>query len=505
MDIQIPLYLLLLSAAVLLVLNGLFAAAEFAVLHSNPVFFEAPERRERRSSRAAAWLLKRLDVSLTATELGMTLTSLLLGWITVRLSLVLFGFASANGLPDEDLRWMYGASAVLALAFVALAHLVLGELVAKSLAIRYPEQTLRFLAPPILFFVQVARPILFVATRLSNAVLGMFGTSVPATAERVHSVSDLSRIVSQGTEQGVFDEDEENMLRGVFGFSETVAREVMTPRTDLVALDVNATLADVIATINQSGFSRFPVKGNGIDDIHGILLAKDLLAFMAKEGAQAGEKFHPSKLMRQAYFIPGTKPIDDLLNELKKRKLHMAIVLDEHGGVDGLVTLEDLLEEIVGDIYDESDIPEPTVVEEENGDVVVDGGVLVADLNTQLDLDISEGDYDTIAGFIFTSLGGMPEDGDKILLRESGRLEVALAANSPDDDLPFAVRPFVNGSHSSTDGRDTDQESEETEDPPKLLITVEKVLNHRIETVRLRRLALAEEGETQTQALASQS
>jgi len=274
------------------------------------------------------------------------------------------------------------------------------------------------------------------------------------------------------------------MLRGIFGFSDTIAREIMTPRTDLVAISRNASFDEVMSCVAETGLSRFPVKGEEIDNIVGLLLVKDLFRFIPQRPGEAVQGFSVAGLMREPFFIPGTKPIDELLNEFKRRKVHMAVVLDEHGGVDGVVTLEDVIEEIVGDIYDESDEPAHDLVVEENGDVIVDGGMLVADLNDRFSFAIPEGDYDTIAGFIFTSLGRMTKVGDQIVISTSG----AVHTNGADAALNPAEITAEGAQDAAESGNGRADHDEANADLPKSVITVEKVESNRIEMVRLKNL-----------------
>jgi len=466
---------------VLIILNGFFAAAEFAIVSSNPGKLKSPEGKSKRGSRSALWLIDKLDLSLPTTQLGMTTTTLLLGWVGIRACYQ----AITSLITLLDLRLdqytQYTLAILSSLILVTIVHVVLGELVAKSIALRHPERTLRLVAAPVALLAQILRPIVFLVRGAANLFLKAFKTSIPETSSRLHSLADLSAMVSESTEGGVIDEDEEMMIRGVFGFSDTVSREVMTPRIDLVTIDSEANLEEALSLIVSTGFSRFPVVTDRIDDVKGILIAKDILPYLACKQDDRDKEFKVVELMREPYFIPGTKPIDDLLNEFKKRKLHLAIVLDEHGGVDGVVTLEDLLEEIVGDIFDESDTPEDSIVLDDGGDAIIDGGISVNELNEELGLSIPEGAYDTIAGFIFTSLGRMPKTGDEILLSCFG---VVLVAGSATEEL--AEDNF----RDSSNGRDLEMRnqsaSEQEEDPVKALLIVEKVDNHRIESVRLR-------------------
>ena len=352
---------------------------------------------------------------------------------------------------------------------------------------------LRVLSGVVFVFIQSCRPIIFVLNRLADLFLRLLFVNRRSQVSRAQSLAELSFLVSKSTEGGLLDADEEQMLRGIFGLSDTVAREVMTPRTDLVVINSDAPFDEVLATIRESGLSRFPVAGESIDDVHGILLARDVLSFVVPSlvhGALKREDFSVRKLMREAYFVPGTKPIDDLLAEFKRRKLHLAIVLDEHGGVDGVVTLEELIEEIVGDIFDESDIPERSIVVQDNGDVLIDGGQLVADLNSRFSLEIPEGDYDTIAGFIFTSLGRMPRPGDSILI--SRNQASSNGKDSAEDGESSEATEAAESASATAVSPDADETA------PKALITVEKVQSYRIETVRLRPLLDQEKTESDT-------
>jgi CBS domain containing-hemolysin-like protein len=203
------------------------------------------------------------------------------------------------------------------------------------------------------------------------------------------------------------------MIHGVFEMSQTVVREVMTPRIDVVAVPVDATLAQLLEVIVGEGHSRLPVFEGTIDTVVGIVLAKDVIPLLADRNRDDGA-FDLRRLMREPYFVPDTKPVDDLLAELRLQKVHLAIVLDEFGGTYGLVTMEDLLEEIVGEIDDEYDIAEPEFAATPEGDVLIDGGALISEVNERYGLGMPEEDFDTIGGYIFGALGRVPEAGDVV-------------------------------------------------------------------------------------------
>ena len=328
----------------------------------------------------------------------------------------------------------------------------------------------------------------------ANFVLRLFGVSTELEGERIHSTGELAMLIAKSGESGVLDKDEEEMLQGIFHFSETIAREVMTPRTDLVTISVKATYHETVDIISKSGFSRFPVIDGSIDKVVGVLLSKDLLPVVERHVGPSAKKFMLRDIMREPYFIPGTKSINDLLKEFKQRKLHLAIVLDEHGGVNGAVTLEDLLEEIVGDIFDESDAVEnDIVVEEGSGDIMVDGGVSVDDINEQFELSIPEGEYDTIAGFIMSSLGRVPSPGDQLAISAQG-LPILHDPQSKLEDTASAA----NNNNDSTNSNDDDSLNTTGFITPAVILTVETVNGNRIEDVRIQQLKNMSEDENET-------
>jgi putative hemolysin len=229
----------------------------------------------------------------------------------------------------------------------------------------------------------------------------------------VPTPAEIRSLVVQGHEQGVVEEDEREMIHGVFEISQTVVREVMTPRIDVVGVRVDATIAQLLKVVVGEGHSRIPVYEGTIDTVVGVVLAKDIIPLLAR-GDRDDSTFDVRSVMREPYFVPDTKPVDDLLAELRQQKVHLAIVLDEFGGTYGLVTMEDLLEEIVGEIDDEYDVAEPDFSATPEGDVLIDGGALISEVNERYFLGLPEEDFDTIGGYIFGALGRVPEAGDVI-------------------------------------------------------------------------------------------
>jgi CBS domain containing-hemolysin-like protein len=442
----------------LVIANGFFVAVEFALLRSHAPKLKSAELKDRFGLKATLRLLDEIDFTLAATQVGITIASLVLGWWGESTFQKMFEPLFLSLEIPAVTAISHGVATVLALVLVTALHVVLGEVLAKSLALRYPEECILKLAPMMLAFQIIFSPIISLLNNTASLLLRLVGITREPELERVHSSAELAQLVSHSTVQGVLDKSEEEMLHGVINFAETVAREIMTPRTDLISISVDCSLEHVVDQLVKSGFSRFPVTGENVDDVVGILLARDLLPVLFTLKNQNIRDFSVKKIMREPYFVPGTKPIDDLLSEFKKRKIHIAVVLDEHGGVDGIVTLEDVIEEIVGDIFDESDVQERDIVVHENGDVIVDGGVLVADINKELELDIPEGDYDTIAGFVYTSLGRLPRTGDTV-----------------------PITPELDDHSEKSNGED----HTESNSSANTHLIVEKVRGRRIEKVRL--------------------
>jgi putative hemolysin len=256
-----------------------------------------------------------------------------------------------------------------------------------------------------------------------RAMLRRLGLGRDGSAPLPRGIEEIRQLIGQQDDE--LAAEQEQMLLGLFHFRDTLAREVMTPRRDIVALPITASLTQTLELITEAGHSRIPVYRDAIDDVVGILLVKDLLAYVTRQPTPPAESFELAALMREPYFVPDTKPIGELLTELRRRSVHIAILLDEFGGTQGLVTLEDMIEEIVGDIYDEHDVPAETPFEvTPDGDIVMDGGASIYEVNDRFDLDLPEADFDTVGGFVFGELGRIPLEGDIVAVPGAGEFHV---------------------------------------------------------------------------------
>ncbi len=397
-----------------MLLNAFFVGAEFALVRSRRTRLEAMTRSGDRLARFALRASSNISRVLSASQLGVTLASLGLGWVAE----ATLGEAFSNlfaRLPmgiDVPLRLTIGAG--VALVIVTYLHVVFGELTPKAAALNHPESVARWLAPPLLFFAWLTTPFTWILNRSSAVVLRAFNQKPAGTDESVHSPEELLLLVEQSEEKGQLQSRDAEMIQGIFEFSEKNAREVMTPRTDLVALPIEATLDETLAIVEESGMSRYPVYEETIDDILGVVLAKDLLRVVAARGTT---EFALQNIMRPVHVIPGSRKVEDVLSDFKRMKEHLAVVLDEYGGTAGVVTMEDLLEEIVGDILDEYDTPEDaeTEIQLSAGETLVDGSTHIGELNEHFGLDIPEDGYTTIGGYIFGVLGRLPAVGDRVM------------------------------------------------------------------------------------------
>ena len=395
----------------LLVLNGYFVAVEFALVRARRSRLQAMVRAGDPIARYALAATGNLARVLSASQIGITLASLALGWVAEST----FGhrFASLlDSLPfalEASLRVSIGAG--VALLSVTYLHVVFGELAPRSVALSHPEQIAKWLAPPLLAFAWLMTPFTAVLNRSAAAVLGLFGQKLGESHDAVHSPAELRLLVEQSEERGQLQSTDAELLDAVFEFSEKNARKVMTPRTSVAAIPVHASLDAALAIAREAGFSRYPVYEDTIDNVVGMVHAKDLLWAVVDRT----DRFALRGIMRRVHVVPGSRDVEDVLSDFKRMKEHMAIVLDEFGGTAGVVTMEDLLEEIVGEIRDEFDeTTEAGVPRAAPGEVAVDGTTPIGDVNDRFGTTVPDDDYTTIGGYVFGALGRLPVPGDRV-------------------------------------------------------------------------------------------
>src|SRR3954453_290941 len=352
---------------------------------------------------------------LSASQLGVTLASLGLGWVAESTVGEIFAnwFSYLPFAIEVSMRLTLGAT--VALIIVTYLHVVFGELTPKAAALNHPEALARWLAPPLLFFAWITKPFTFFLNKSSQVILRALGQEKAGSEDAVHSPEEIRLLVEQSQESGQMQAHDADLIDAVFEFSEKNAREVMTPRTELVALPVEATLSEVLSVVQESGLSRYPVYDESIDNIIGVVLAKDLLKLLAPRANT--DAFDLPSIMRPVHVIPGSREVEEVLADFKRLKEHMAVVLDEYGGTAGVVTMEDLLEEIVGEILDEYDTPEDAEapMHTRAGETMVPGSTHIGELNEHFGLSVPDEDYPTIGGYIFGVLGRLRVVGDRVV------------------------------------------------------------------------------------------
>jgi len=390
----------------LVALNGFFVAAEFAIVKVRASQIEIKAKSGSRVANIAKFITQHLDGYLAATQLGITLASLGLGWVgeSVMHSIV------HDLLINFNLSEVYitSISTFIAFLFITVMHIVFGELAPKSIAIQRPVATTLFIALPLQGFYLVFRPFIWVLNGFANVILKVFGISSVGGHESVHSTEELYYLLDQGKESGALDTNEHELIRNVFDFNERVVKNIMVPRTKISGIELSTPKQEVIETIIAEGYSRMPVYDDIIDKIIGIVHAKDILPLLA-----SNKDWKLSDIIRKPYFVPETKKINDLLSELQQKRIQIAIVIDEFGGTAGMVTLEDIVEEIVGEIQDEYDEEKPTVEKISDTEFIINAYATVYDVNEHLPHDLPEDeDFDTVGGLVSHAFGRIPEVGD---------------------------------------------------------------------------------------------
>ena len=401
-----PSRLSLFIALALIAANAFLVAAEFALIAVRRSRIEQNVRLGAERSARVLPPIERLEELVFAAQLARSAASIALGVVALAIAR---GFLVPLGMLP---RW----AAVVAVCGVVVAHATIGQQVPKLVAVHRAEWVTAHLSIPFLELLAVGlTPLTRPLSVLVRGVVRLFGVRSTSFHPLMQTPEELRMLVTHGTDPGEIEADERQMIRGVFEFAETLAREVMTPRTAMVALPVSITFHELVRLAIEEGHSRYPVYEGTVDSIVGVLLTKDLLPLLADREPIEQAGFDIRTVLRPAHFVPDTKLVSELLQELRQRKVHLAIVLDEYGGTHGLVTMEDLLEEIVGEIDDEYDEEaEPEFEPTPEGDVLIDGAVGLGEVNERFGLRLPEEEFDTLGGYVFGTLGRVPVVGDVV-------------------------------------------------------------------------------------------
>jgi CBS domain containing-hemolysin-like protein len=388
-----------------MILNAFLAMARAALVNVRKTWLRQLVEDGVGSARTAERLAEDASGLLATTKLGMMLTSFFSGAVVATVSAPLL----ESVLPAWLGEARYPIAFVVVVFAAAVVMLILAELVPETIALEHRDRLALWLARPLAVISMAATPLVRFSVWLSNATSRLFGAA-PHSGMPIVTEEEIKTLVDAGEEEGVIQEEEKEMIYSIFELEDTLAREVMVPRIDVVALDVTTPLLEALDTIMEAGHSRIPTYRETIDNVVGVLYVKDLLPYLR----QGRTDVPLAKVLREAYFIPETKRASDLLPDLQQRRVHMAVVVDEYGGTAGLVTIEDLLEEIVGEIQDEYDTEEPYVEFISESEYIFDARVDLDDLNRLMDVALPTDDSDTLGGFIYTELGKVPVIGDRV-------------------------------------------------------------------------------------------
>jgi CBS domain containing-hemolysin-like protein len=402
------------SALGLVVLNGFFVAVEFAVVAVSRTRIERLVTEGNVVARLALNLVDNPDRVIAASQLGITVASLALGWI---------GEATVAAIIEPPLeallgRWSEAAAhsigTAVAFALVTFTHIVLGEQVPKTIAIRYAEDISLRVSRPMDWFIRIFRPLIAFLDGATSAVLRLMRMEPIAGHRTVHTLDELRLIVRESQEQGTIEAHQEEMLQKVFRFGDRQVHEVMIPRPDVVGVESEAAVQDLLDLFSEASHARFPVYEDDLDNIVGIVAIKDVLRALAQDAAEI--KAPVGSLARPALCVPETVAVIDLLADMRASHNQMAVVIDEYGGTAGVVTLEELVEEIVGQLSDELVPDEQPVTRLDEKTVEVDAQLRVDEVNDWLDLELPEGeDYETVAGLVLFHLQRVPAEGEVLI------------------------------------------------------------------------------------------
>ncbi len=401
-------WLNLLMALVLVGLNGFFVAAEFALVRVRESRIVQLEQEGSARAGVVRETLRDLDSNLSVCQVGITVASLALGWVgEPAVSHLIEPILAGIGVASD--RVVTVVSVIIGFGVITYAHLVFGEQAPKYYSIQRAERVSLWISRPLNLFRLVLRPVVWVVNASTNFILRPWGIRLGKEME-AHSEEELRIMISSSTASGVLDPEEREYLNNIFDFGDRVAREIMVPRPDIEALTSDAPLAELAEKAAFGRYTRYPVYEEDLDNILGAVHVKDL--FRAAGEDPSG--FDIREVVRECLVVPENKPIEQILREFQTRKLQMAIVIDEWGSVEGLITIEDVLEEIVGEIQDEFDEGEAAIELISDGLFAIDGRIPITEVNEHFDLDLPHEDFDTIGGYVLGSLGRPPEAGDSV-------------------------------------------------------------------------------------------
>jgi len=397
----VSLFLQLVAVAGLLLLNAFFVAAEYGLVTARRTRITELRDQGDRRARLVLQITANPPRFIAAMQLGVTITSLAIGAVGEPVFARIF-----EPIPATIVS--FG----LAFLVITYLHVVIGELVPKGIALGSAETTALVVSRPVGWFFVLMRPLIWVLERSSDGVLRLLGLeSVGEERGTALSEAELKMLLDRSTQSGELEQQEQEMLYKVFDFADKEVSEVMVPRPDVVALSIDLPPEECLAAVIDSPYTRYPVYRETLDNVVGILHVRDLFSALVDRGIA---NVAVEEIVRDAYIVPETKDLAAMLTEFRRTNQHMAIVVDEYGAMQGIVTLEDLLEEIVGEIEDEFDLPDESIERMDDDTIRIAGTFPIDDFNEQFRTDLTDEDYHTVGGFVFGLLGRAPEQGDSI-------------------------------------------------------------------------------------------
>jgi CBS domain containing-hemolysin-like protein len=422
----------LLGVAALILLNGFFVAGEYALVTARQTRMQELAQRGDRRARAVLRIVNNPPRFIAAMQLGVTATSLGIGALGEHALAKVFDPIVASAI-----------AVVFAFLIITYLHVVVGELVPKGVALEYSEPTALAVSTPVRAFFVVFKPLIWILQRSSEVILRALGLTPPGGEMEVYSEAELKMLLSRSREEGEIEQQEQEMLYKVFDFADKEVSAVMVPRPEVVALSVELPPEEALSAVIESPYTRYPVYRGSLDDVVGVLHVRDLFSAIVDRGIVGVQL---EELLRPTHIVPENKDLAALLTEFRRTNQHMAVVVDEYGELEGIVTLEDLLEEIVGEIEDEFDLPDESVERLENGCLRVHGTFPIDDFNEQFGRSLPIEDFHTIGGFVFGMLGRAPEPGDEVEY-DGCRFKVLEVEGSRIERLEIELTPLDEHEH----------------------------------------------------------
>lgn len=399
-------------------LNGFFAASEIALISLNDNKIKARAEEGDKKAIQINNLLKEPSKFLATIQIGITLAGFLASAFAAdTFAEKLVYLIQSNGITISEV-WLRNISVIFITLILSYITLVFGELVPKRIAMKKAESIAEFVVGPISALFIIASPFVKLLTLSTDFFVKLFGID-PYEEDDTITEEEIRMMIEIGEEKGTIDYIEKEMLNNIFEFDDKTVAEIMTHRTDIAAIPIEASLAEIIELINREGFTRFPVYEGGIDNIVGILHVKDIIKSIDIDKIKE-TNFEVRDLIRPPYFVPSSKKTDELFRELQKNKVHMAIIIDEYGGTAGIVTMEDLIEEIVGNILDEYDEEEENIEKQDENTFIINGTVNLEVVGDLFDVKLPIDEYETLSGFIIGQLGRIPQEGERPEIEYNG-------------------------------------------------------------------------------------